>query len=257
MPLDGPPIFVFVPGAWHSPDTFEMVRAVLSQRGHESQAVALPSVGASEPFQTGLFADIVHVHKHLRALVEQGRKIVLVMHSYGGMVGSGAVEGLSYLQGRRNHEHGGVIMAVWLSAFVTPAGKSLLEMIGGQWLPWMVLSDPDDGYCRSSDEETIFYHDLPPEVQFAAIEQLKPHSKLAFLQPASFEPWHEIPCMYLFCDDDAALPLAVQEEFAKTLGNPLTYHVKASHSPFLSLPEETADGLELALKVGLEKCGCR
>ena len=63
--------------------------------------------------------------------------------------------------------------------------------------------------------------------------------------------------MYLFCDKDAALPLFVQESFAQTLGNPVTFHVDASHSAFLSKPEETAEGLELALKAGREQCGLR
>lgn len=119
----------------------------------------------------------------------------------------------------------------------------------------MITQDPDDGYCRSSQQETVFYHDMTPEAQAAAISKLKPHAKPSFLEPATFEPWHEMPSMYLFCDKDAALPLFVQEGFAQTLGNPVTFHVDASHSGFLSKPEETADGLELALKEGLEQSG--
>jgi pimeloyl-ACP methyl ester carboxylesterase len=119
----------------------------------------------------------------------------------------------------------------------------------------MSTQDPDDGYCRSSQRETVFYHDMTPEAQQTAISKLKPHAKPSFLEPATFEPWHEVPSMYLYCDKDAALPLFVQESFAQTLGNPVTFHVDASHSGFLSKAEETADGLELALKAGLEKSG--
>lgn len=96
---------------------------------------------------------------------------------------------------------------------------------------------------------------MTPEAQATAISKLKPHSKYSFLEPATFEPWHEIPSMYIFCDKDAALPPFVQESFARTLGNPVTFHVEASHSGFLSKPEETADGLEIALKAGLEQNG--
>jgi pimeloyl-ACP methyl ester carboxylesterase len=96
---------------------------------------------------------------------------------------------------------------------------------------------------------------MTPAAQAIAISKLKPHAKPSFLEPATFEPWHEMPSMYLYCDKDAALPLFVQESFAQTLGNPVTFHVDASHSGFLSKPEETADGLELALKAGLEQSG--
>ncbi|OOQ81529.1 hypothetical protein PEBR_42688 [Penicillium brasilianum] len=255
MAVKNSPIFVFVPGAWHTPDTFDGIRALLSKRGYDSEAIELPSVGAAEPTKSGLHADIAHTNVVLRALAERGRQIVVVTHSYGGMVGSGAVEGLGYAQRSNAGQAGGVIMVVWLAAFVTPKGKSVIDMLGGNWLPWMLLSDPDDGYCRSSQQETVFYHDMTPEAQATAISKLKPHAKPSFLEPATFEPWHEMPSMYLFCDKDAALPLFVQEGFAQTLGNPVTFHVDASHSGFLSKPEETADGLELALKAGLEQSG--
>ena len=140
MSVETSPIFFFIPGAWHSPDTFNAVRAVLAQRGHESTAVALPSVGSDKPFNVGLHADIAHVHHALRALAKMGRKIVLIMHSYGGMVGSGALEGLGYAQRQQNDLSGGVIMAVWMASFVTPKGKCLFDMLGNQWLPWMMFT---------------------------------------------------------------------------------------------------------------------
>lgn len=60
--------------------------------------------------------------------------------------------------------------------------------------------------------------------------------------------------MYFFCDDDKALPLQVQEGMAGLLGpNAASFHVKASHSPFLSKPAEVADGVEHAAKVGQER----
>jgi hypothetical protein len=96
MAVKNTPIYVFVPGAWHTPDTFDGIRALLSKRGHDSEAINLPSVGAAEPTKSGLHADIAHTYVVLRALADQGRQIIVVMHSYGGMVGSGAVEGLGY-----------------------------------------------------------------------------------------------------------------------------------------------------------------
>lgn len=140
MVVKNSPIYVFVPGAWHTPDTFDGIRALLSKRGYDSEAIALPSVGAAKPAKSGLHADIAHTNIVLRELAEQGRQIVVVTHSYGGMVGSGAVEGLGYAQRSNAGQAGGVIMVVWLAAFVTPKGKSVIDMLGGNWLPWMLLS---------------------------------------------------------------------------------------------------------------------
>lgn len=140
MAVKNTPIYVFVPGAWHTSDTFDGIRALLSKRGHDSEAIALPSVGAAEPTKFGLHADSAHTNGVLRALADQGRQIIVVMHSYGGMVGAGAVEGLGYEQRSKAGQLGGVIMMVWLAAFVTPKGKSVIDMLGGNWLPWMLLS---------------------------------------------------------------------------------------------------------------------
>lgn len=61
--------------------------------------------------------------------------------------------------------------------------------------------------------------------------------------------------MYLFCDNDQGLPLAVQEQFAKCLTNPTTFHTEGSHSAFLSVPEQVLEGLELAVRDGRDKSG--
>jgi hypothetical protein len=61
-------------------------------------------------------------------------------------------------------------------------------------------------------------------------------------------------CMYLFCEADQALSLPVQQHMAQALGpNAMTFTSIGSHSPFLSQPQEIVEGVEYAVKVGLEK----
>ncbi|CAG7995474.1 unnamed protein product [Penicillium salamii] len=250
IPTDKP-VFVFVPGAWHTADTFDQVRQLMLSRGLASEAISLPSVGG--PLEKGLHADIEYTKIILREMADAGRQIVVVNHSYGGMVGSGAVEGLGFKQRADAGLPGGVIMVVWMAAFVTPKGQTVLDQLGGNWLPWMIIKNPDDGYCWSSSAEQIFYHDMSPEEQQKAIAKLQPQPQKSFNEPAVHEPWHEMPSMFLFCDQDQALPLAVQENLAKNLVDPVTYHVDGSHSAFLSVPEQVIDGLELALKEGQQR----
>lgn len=132
------PIFVFVPGAWHTPDTFDIVRDVLAKRGYESEAVPNVSVDATDT-SLGLHADIAHTKSVLQSLTDQGRQIVVVNHSYGGLVGAGAVEGLGFQQRAQAGLSGGVIQVVWMAAFVAPKGMSVVDMLGGDYLPWMLL----------------------------------------------------------------------------------------------------------------------
>jgi hypothetical protein len=60
--------------------------------------------------------------------------------------------------------------------------------------------------------------------------------------------------MYLFCEDDKATPLAVQESMASLLGDYIQFRCPSSHSPFLSMPDKVAEACELAAKIGSEKC---
>lgn len=76
---------VFVHGAWHGTEYWNAVRMQLSERGVESVAVDLPSCGlVANPFE----ADVTAVQEELSLLADQAKEVVLVMHSYGGRVGS-------------------------------------------------------------------------------------------------------------------------------------------------------------------------
>lgn len=71
-------------------------------------------------------------------------------------------------------------------------------------------------------------------------------SAALFAAPATYEPWaHGIPCSYIFTTEDGALPYPVQQAMAQQLGpEAKTASVKASHCPFLSMPDELVKAVE-------------
>jgi pimeloyl-ACP methyl ester carboxylesterase len=84
------PTFLLVPGAWHLPAYFDPLIDYLSSHGYFSVAVPLPSVNSS-PAVTSLQPDVIAVADALTSLLDGGEDVVVVMHSYGGMVGTDAV----------------------------------------------------------------------------------------------------------------------------------------------------------------------
>jgi len=130
------PTIIFATGAWHTPDCYDSTRAQLHQRGWETEAVTYPSVGA-EPPTKGLADDVAALRSCLERVADAGKDIVLVVHSYGGLVGQNAVEGLGAAQRAKAGKKGGVLIFVYLAAFVAPKGASIKGMLGGQYLPWM------------------------------------------------------------------------------------------------------------------------
>ncbi|KAJ5364965.1 uncharacterized protein N7496_010678 [Penicillium cataractarum] len=247
------PTILFIPGAWHLPDVFDDTRAVLAARGFHSVAVGLPAIGA-EPPTKGLVDDTVAVHNEIERLSDEGNQIVVVAHSYGGMVGAGAVKGLGYTERQKAGKDGGVIMLVYMAAFVAKSGTSLLDMLGGKWLPWMKL---DGDYCRAEAAPEICYNDPSPQDQEKWSSRTVHTSRAVFEDIVAHEPWHDLACMYLFCEDDKAIPLAVQESMASLLVEYSQFRCSSSYSPFLSMPDKVAEACELAAKIGREKCESR
>lgn len=134
------PTVVFIPGAWHLPEAFDTVRQILTTRGFPSAAVSLPSTGAESP-TLSLSDDILSARLVVEQLVNDGKKVMVVAHSYGGLVASGAVKHLGYAQRRDAGSKGGVIMLVYMAAFAATKGSSTLDLLGGKPLPWMRFAD--------------------------------------------------------------------------------------------------------------------
>lgn len=134
------PTIVIVPGAWQKPVAFEGIVKLLEQAGYPTTHVPLPTVGGTETPLAGLDDDVEAVRKVLVPLVEEhGKEVVLIGHSSGGISMSAVVEGFDAVSRTSAGKKGGVTTCVFLAAFVLPKGQSLLGMLGGQPLPWMVI----------------------------------------------------------------------------------------------------------------------
>ena len=123
-PSTKPTIFL-VHGGLHNPSCWADTQKRLEQAGYPSSATALLSPGSLSP-GIGPEEDIAAVRKDLEALVvDQGKDVVVVMHSYGGMVGGGAIEGLEKKRRQQRGEKGGVVACLFIAAFILVKGKNL------------------------------------------------------------------------------------------------------------------------------------
>lgn len=110
------PTIVFVHGAWHGPWVWDRLRRKLP--GLDARAVDLPSSG-SDPDRLGDLYDDADV---LRAAVaEVDGPVVVVTHSYGGMVATEALTDVPNVQ-----------QVVYLAAFVPDEGESIDSLNGHQ-----------------------------------------------------------------------------------------------------------------------------
>lgn len=77
----------------------------------------------------------------------------MVAHSYGGVVVTNGVEGFSLAHRQASGKKGGVILLIYMSAFVVPKGMCLMDMFGGNIPPWIKVEVRD----RHSHEIEVFF----------------------------------------------------------------------------------------------------
>ena len=117
-------VFVLVHGAWHGGWCWRRVADLLTARGHQVFAPTLTGVGERSHLIDRPIDLDTHVQDVLNLLKWEGlTDVVLVGHSYGGMVISGVAD----------QAPAGVIGSiVYLDAFVPENGMSLLDYTTGE-----------------------------------------------------------------------------------------------------------------------------
>src|SRR5438067_11875808 len=106
--------FVLVHGAWHGGWCWRRVSDLLEKQGHKAFAPTLTGLGE----RSHLMSKDINLDTHIADVVnlikwEDLRDICLVVHSYGGWPGSGAIE----------HTLDRISSIVWLDAFKPEDGQ--------------------------------------------------------------------------------------------------------------------------------------
>lgn len=246
------PTFVLVPGAWHRAEAWIKVTAGVKAKGYKCVSVTLPSTSGDAA--AGFGDDVKAVQEVIRAQTTQRRNVVVVVHSYGGHVGSSAIKGFA-----REHHNGSpppdasssghVIGLAMMATGFSVTGKTFLEMAGGSPPPFWI-ADTKQGFATLVvDVRDLFYHDLPKEEGSLWVGKLTKQSLKSLAEEGeyAYAGWKDVPCWYLVTLEDHALPAQAQKFFVKMAredGADVTLReVNSSHSPMLSQPEETVDFL--------------
>jgi hypothetical protein len=235
------PTVLLVHGSWHKPIHYQRQIDALEDAGFPASCPLQPSVGKAPPI--GLKEDAQMIRDELSKLIEaEGKDVVVIAHSYGGVVTAEAVDTkFSKSQRAAAGQHGGVIQLLYVCAFVLPVGESLASAFGNPEKVPDFIEVKEDGMCLMRDPAARFYNDIPEEEQKKWVDELvwcPATTQLARITQASYL---NHPSSYLFCEDDQAMPLAIQQKMVDESEKVGAVWKKdscnASHSPFLSNPE--------------------
>jgi len=229
-------MFVLVHGAWHGGWCWEDVEGHLGKAGAEATAVDLPGrAGDLRPI--GQLTLDSYVDQVVAVLDAAPSPVVLVGHSLGGVVISQVAE--------RAPEK--VATLVYLCAVLLHDGQSTLDVMAEDpdslLLPNITLNEAATAsQVAPGAVHDVFYGDCSREVSDRAASLLVPEPIVPASTPIHVTDgrWGMVERTYVLCDEDRAITPAKQRSMIADVGVDLVVEMHASHSPFLSRPEELA-----------------
>ena len=220
MTNQAPAAVVLVHGGFVDGSGWEDVYRILKKDGYPVSIVQNPTLS---------LADDVAVTK--RVIAGQKTPVVLVGHSYGGVVITEA----------GNDPR--VAALVYIAAFVPDKGESVAALIKDPppGAPVPPIVGPEDGYLLldTSKFAASFAADLPGEkAEFMSNSQV-PWGVEALTGTISAPAWKTKPSWYLVATDDRMIPPAAQRAMSKRAGSVVSESA-GSHAIYVSQPEAVA-----------------
>ena len=118
------PTVVVIPAACQTPSLYVPLTKALSERSIPSSIVPTASVGASPGFKD-FSADVALVRDTVNKLLDEGKDVIVLVHSYGGIPGSAALKGLGKRERLKGGNRGGVVRLVYVCSFALREWESM------------------------------------------------------------------------------------------------------------------------------------
>jgi len=227
------PTIVLVHGAFADASGWDGVTERLQDRGYTVLAPPNPLRGVS--------SDAAYIKSFL---AQTPGPIVLVGHSYGGVVITNAATG-----------NPNVKALVYIAAYAPDAGDTVLTLsqlgkegqIGPATLDIKNFPNPDgttgqEGTIKLNVFREIFAADLSKKLARNMSLAQRPASLVALGEPSGPPAWKTIPSYYMIAGADKAIGADTEKAMAKRISPKKTITVKgASHVVMISQPKTTAD----------------
>ncbi|KAJ5376138.1 hypothetical protein N7509_013024 [Penicillium cosmopolitanum] len=206
------PTLVVIPGSFSPPALYK--NFVDNLRSLDFEAIVEPLQSAirreSSP-SSSMYDDASHFREVISKLADQGKDIVLIPHSYGGIVANESAKGLLKSDRSKAGKAGGIVEIVNISTLTPAVGETALDVAGKLGLDqfpvegeYMVLED--EGCAKAN------YNDVPWDQALEFAKGHSDHSAKSFRDKLTYAAYLDIPSSWVFCERDVLLPRAFQRE---------------------------------------------
>jgi pimeloyl-ACP methyl ester carboxylesterase len=132
MPRSKPSILI-IPGACGLPEFYDGVMEPVAAKGYEIKALHIPTVGLKtgprEGYPPSIYDDAAFIAKETQALADQGKDVILIAHSYGGVPTTQSTEGLSKAVRNAAGKEGGIVRLAYMTCLVPAIGEKAMELL--------------------------------------------------------------------------------------------------------------------------------
>ncbi|KAH8891211.1 alpha/beta-hydrolase [Thozetella sp. PMI_491] len=263
--MSGNPIaIVIVPGACGPAQLYDPIISRVQKLGFAPgtvKAIPLRSVGRPAPevlatqAPATMYDDANFIHSEVEKLADDGYDILLVAHSYGGVVATESMKGLSREAREKQGKTGGVARLFYTTAVAPKIGGTLGEMLMSKEPLSFLVVEGAYVYNEPEGSAAANFSDLPHEEGVEWAKKLDWHSVVTFTNPLTYPGYNDVPVSYLICETDQIIPLATQEtciaNIEESSGNKVdVIRINAGHIPYASQMDKMAEIIaEVALKV--------
>jgi pimeloyl-ACP methyl ester carboxylesterase len=221
------PTVVLVHGGFVDGSGWQGVHEHLKKDGYNVSVVQNPTLS---------LADDVAVTR--RAIDAAGGPVILVGHSYGGVVVTEA------------GTHPNVAAVVYIAAFAPDAGESVNTLIADPppGAPVPPILPPKEGFLFLDREKfhASFAGDLSEEQAAFMADSQVPWGVDALGGTVSDPAWRSKPTWYLVSTEDRMIPPPAQRQMSARAGSTVT-EAAGSHSIYVSQPAVVAELIETAV----------
>lgn len=220
------PTIVLVHGAFADGSSWQYVISLLQKDGYHVIAVQNPLSSLSDDITTTK-----------RVIDAQTGPVVVVGHSYGGIVITGAASG-----------NPNVKALVYVNAFAPEANEPvgpLTDKYPSLLGPALRPDKAGNLYIDCDQAHKVFANDLPETAARVVCAAQKPVASSVFAATLDSPAWKTVPSWYIVGKQDHALNPDLERFYAKRMGA-TTIELNTSHVPFISQPKTVTRFIEQA-----------
>lgn len=238
--------FLVAHGAWSAGWAWKKMRPLLRERGHELITPTYTGIGERAHLANADIGLETHIADMLGVLqFEDLRGVILIGHSYGGMVATGVAD--------REPER--LAQLVYLDAFVPRDGQSLLDL-----QPAEVRARMREAARTAGDGWRVPPNPMPPDTPEADLAWAMPRRVMqplkTFEQPLRLAgALDRVPRTYIYCTRPSpGDPFGQFARRAQSEPGWRCLEIDSSHNPHITVPGVLADLLD---KLAADPTRCR